>query len=358
MRLTVTGSSWCTAEAERPNEQWQADHTELDIMVLDQSGKPARPWLSVILDDHSRAVSGYTPFLGAPTALQTALSLRQAIWRKTDPLWPVCGIPDILYSDHGSDFTSQHLEQACHDCRIQIIHSTVARPQGRGKIERFFGTITTELLPLLPGHIPHGSNGKPQTPPALTMADLDAALGAFITGTYNRRVHSETGQTPIERWTAGGWLARMPESLEELDLLLLTLAKPRKVHRDGVHAHGLRYLDLTLSAYVGESVEIRYDPRDLAEIRIYHQGRFLCRAVAPELAQHTITLKDLQAARNQRRRQLRTELDQRRSLVDVLSTPTASPIPANAALAARTNIEPADKPAAAPKSRLRTYLTD
>jgi putative transposase len=35
------------------------------------------------------------------------LALRQAIWRKEDPRWIVCGIPDVLYTDNGSDFTSQ-----------------------------------------------------------------------------------------------------------------------------------------------------------------------------------------------------------------------------------------------------------
>ena len=46
-------------EASRPNEIWQADHTPLDIWVLDERGQPARPWLTVILDDYSRAVAGF-----------------------------------------------------------------------------------------------------------------------------------------------------------------------------------------------------------------------------------------------------------------------------------------------------------
>jgi len=50
--------------------------------------------------------------------------------------------------------------------------------------------------------------------------------------------------------------------VEQLDLLLLTVAKPRKVQQDGIHFQGLRYLDLTLSAYIGEPVVIRYDPAD------------------------------------------------------------------------------------------------
>ena len=70
----------------------------------------------------------------------------------------------------------------------------------------------------------------------------------------------------------------MPDSLEVLDLLLLTVSTPRKVQRDGIHLHGLRYFAITLAPYVGEPVTIRYDPRDLAEIRVYHDDEFLCRS--------------------------------------------------------------------------------
>lgn len=323
-------------QAERPNDVWQADHTQLDVLVVDHAGRPARPWLTVVLDDHSRAVAGYSVSLDAPSALQTALALRQAIWRKSDPAWPVCGIPGALYSDHGSDFTSRHLDQVCVDLHIQIIHSTAGVPQGRGKIERFFGTVTTELLPALPGHLAPGAGG-PATRPTLSLAELDAAIGRFIIGDYHARKHSETREPPAERWQAGGWLPRLPESLEQLDLLLLTVAKPRVVHRDGIRFQGLRYLDLTLAAYVGEPVTVRYDSRDLGEIRVFHHGRFLCRAIAPELADRTISLRELQAARTAQRRALRTQLKQRRSLADALcSSPTlagfepreASPPPA------------------------------
>ena len=101
----------------------------------------------MIEDDHSRAVVGYTIGLAAPSAINTALALRQAIWRKSHPAWPMCGIPEVLYSDHGSDFTSRHLEQVCAALHVRLIHSTAGVPQGRGKLERLFGTINTELLP-------------------------------------------------------------------------------------------------------------------------------------------------------------------------------------------------------------------
>ncbi|SEN91806.1 putative transposase [Cryobacterium luteum] len=186
--------------ASRPNEQWQVDHTLLDVAVLDTSGVPVRPWLTIVLDDYSRAIAGYTVFTGAPTAEQTALALHQAVNRKLNPAWPISGLPDILYSDHGSDFTSARLERVCLDTHIQLIHSRVGIPQGRGKIERFYGTVTTELLPHLPGHIPHGTNGTSITPATLPLRQFDEILERFIVDDYNHRPHSETREAPSRRW--------------------------------------------------------------------------------------------------------------------------------------------------------------
>jgi transposase InsO family protein/DNA transposition AAA+ family ATPase len=296
------------ARAERPNATWQADHTQLDILVLDANGQPKRPWLTTVIDDYSRIVAGYTVFLGAPSTLQTCLALRQAIWRKEDPAWPVCGIPEVLYVDHGCDFTSHHLEQVAADLKIQLVHSAVARPQGRGKVERLFGTLNTELLCDLPGYL---VDGKPATAPRLSLSALDAAIGAHIIGNYNAREHQEIDAIPRVAWLGNGWVPRIPQSLESLDLLLIEVATARIVRRDGIHFEGLRYLDATLAAYVGESVTVRYDPRDLAEIRVFHHDRFLCRAINQQHSDQTLSLKDIQTARVAHRRALRGQITER-----------------------------------------------
>jgi putative transposase len=343
-------------QAARPNELWQADHTELDLLVLDANGSPARPWLTVVLDDCSRAVAGYSVFLGAPSALNLSLALRQAIRRKTDPGWVVHGLPDALYVDHGSDFTSDHIAAVAADLHIRLVHSAVGRPQGRGKLERFFGSITTELLPTLPGHLMHG---KPASPPRLSLPELDAALGRWITNTYHQRPHSETGQPPQQAWLADGWLPRTPDSLEALDLLLVMVAKPRVVHRDGIRFQGLRYLDPTLAAYVGEPVTIRYDPRDLGEIRVFHRNRFLCRAISSQYAGQPLTLKDIQTARTAHRRALRGQLAERRAAVaEYLPPHPATRIdhdgPLSQAAMTPTPQAPPDKT----RPRLYSYLED
>ena len=318
-------------EASRPNEIWQADHTPLDIWVRDEKGQAVRPWLTIILDDYSRTVAAYRLSVQAPSAYQTALALRQAIWRKTDPRWHICGIPEAFYTDHGSDFTSEHLEQVSADLKMPLIFSTVARPRGRGRIERFFLTINQLFLSGLPGYAPRGMS---QPRPGLTLVELEQRLTAFPQDVYHYRSHSETGVAPQARWEASGFLPQLPESLEQLDLLLLTVAKPRRVQQDGIHFQGLRYLDLTLAAYVGEAVVIRYDPNDLAEIRVYYQQRFLCRALCQELTGQTVGLPEIVQARTQRRREVGQGLKQRSKMVEAVlanhapeAAPSANPDP-------------------------------
>jgi putative transposase len=152
----------------------------------------------------------------------------------------------------------------------------------------------------------------------LTLSMFETHLQHFILADYHQRPHSETGVPPHARWAAGGFLPQLPESLEHLDLLLLTVAKSRKVHPDGIRFQGFRYLDPTLAAYVGEAVIIRYDPRDMAEIRVFHQQRFLCRAICAELAGDTIALREIIQARTHRRKALRRTLQDRARTVEAL----------------------------------------
>src|SRR6266511_4055402 len=121
-------------------------------------------------------MAGYFLTFDAPSALNTSLALRQAIWRKDEPRWHICGIPQVLYTDSGSDFTSQHLGQVSVDLHMRLTNSIPGQPRGRGRIERFFKTVQQMLLCALPGYaLPQGPvRGVPQ----LTLGDLDARFRA------------------------------------------------------------------------------------------------------------------------------------------------------------------------------------
>ena len=63
---------------------------------------------------------------------------------------------------------------------------------------------------------------------------------------------------------------------------------------------------------------LRFDPRDMAEIRVFHNDKFLCSAICPELAGATVPLREILRARNRRRRELRGVLRNRQAAVDTL----------------------------------------
>jgi putative transposase len=300
-------------EAPRSNAIWQADHAQLSILLLREGGQAARPWLTIVIDDYSRAIAGYYLGFDPPSSMRTALALRQGIWRKGHPHWHICGIPEVLYTDNGSDFTSKHIEQVAVDLKMRLVFSTPGKPQGRGRIERFFRTVNQMFLCELDGYIK-----RKRHKPSLTLERFEELFRTFLLETYHRRTSVEGRPVPSERWEGGGFLPRMPESLEQLDLLLMQEVRARKVRRDGIHFQGLRYLSLTLAAYVGEDVTIRFDPRDMGEIRVFHKDRFLCPAVSAELAGETIPLRDIIRVRNQRRRELSSLLHDRQQVVDSL----------------------------------------
>jgi putative transposase len=334
-------------EASHSNAMWQADHCELPILLLDEAGQPDKPWLTAIEDDYSRMIVGYRLSFQASTALTTALALRQAICSKEDPRWHAYGIPTVFYTDHGSDFTSKHMEQVAADLPMELIFSQVSIPRGRGKVERFFRSVEQLLLQDLPGYAPKGSTGvKAQ----LSLPAFEQHFRTWLLENYHTRIHVETTCKPQERWEAGGFLPRTPKSLEQLDLLLLTVAKMRHVQQDGIRFQGYRYMDPTLAGYVKEEVMIRYDPADMAVIRIFHQERFVCRAICQELSGQTVSLKEIEKARSLRRKQVREGLSTRAAMVDrfveIHHGPTPEP---------KTVVEPASVQV---QPQLKRYIND
>lgn len=126
-------------EALRPNELWLTD--ALHAMMV--AGR--KTYLFGVLDDHSRMLVGYR-FGYAEDTVRLAAALRPALAAR--------GVPENLYCDNGSAYIDTWLMRACAKLGVKLVHSTPGRPQGRGKIERFFRTVRDQFLVELstPGH--------------------------------------------------------------------------------------------------------------------------------------------------------------------------------------------------------------
>jgi putative transposase len=145
-------------EASAPNELWVADCLHGPVI----SGK--RAILIAVLDDHSRLVVAVR-FAHAESTVRLEAVLRHAFQSH--------GIPARLYCDNGQNFTSRQLGRICAVLGVRPIHSAPGRPQGRGKIERFFRTLRDGLLVEL---------GRGGEPPGLE--ELEGMLQAWIERVY------------------------------------------------------------------------------------------------------------------------------------------------------------------------------
>jgi putative transposase len=248
-------------EASRPNELWTGDALHGHRI----NGR--KTYLFAFVDDHSRAVVGHRWGFAEDT-VRLAAALRPALASR--------GVPNYVYVDNGSAFVDSWLLRACAKLGIKLVHSTPGRPQGRGKIERFFRDVTSEFLVEIAA-----ADGKPGRT-VTDLAELNRLFTAWVETVYHRRVHSETGQAPLGRWLAGGPFAvPAPADLAEA----FRWSEHRTVSKTAVVSlHGNRYqVDPLL---VGRRVELVFDPFDLTTIRVRADGADHGRALPHQITRH------------------------------------------------------------------------
>ncbi len=140
------------------------------------------------------------------------------------------------------------------------------------------------------------------------LSELEELIKDFIINDYHHAIHSTTGEAPIALWNKHQIIPQMPDSIEKLNLLLLTAKKFRIVQRDGIRFAGFRYFHPNLIAYIGESIIIHFVPNDLSEIWVYEQNQLICKAVCEEFQDQSITYEELKKLRTNRKKGLRQEI--------------------------------------------------
>ena len=171
-------------EADTPNQIWTGDALHGPVVA----GRKA--YLFAFLDDHSRLLTGYR-WCHAEDTLRLEAALRGGLESR--------GLPQVVYLDNGAAMVSGQLLRALAVLGIRLVHSRPGRPQGRGKIERFFRTVRGQFLVELTADAladPAGLGG----PDGLRR--LNDLFTAWVETVYHHRVHSETGQTPLARFHA------------------------------------------------------------------------------------------------------------------------------------------------------------
>ena len=249
--LANTGRIFQRFERQHANSLWQGDMMFGPWLPdPDRPGKKRRAHLFCFIDDHSRLVP-YAEFFFDEALPRMERVLKVGILRRGKPL--------AIYVDNGRVYASNQFGAACASLDIQRIHAAPYSPEGKGKIERLFLTVRLQFLP------------EVEVSEITTLADLNESLWAWLECVYHRTVHTETEQTPLERYQQGLDTIRSadPEILRKAFLWRET----RKVRKDGcIELQGNRYqVDPHLA---GRKLELRFDPFDLSRMEVFSGRNF------------------------------------------------------------------------------------
>ncbi|MBN2194312.1 MAG: transposase [Polyangiaceae bacterium] len=176
------------------------------------------------------------------------------------------GPPITLLTDHGSAYQATRFQVACEALGIHLAKSKPYRAEARGLIERFNRSLKEQFESEV--------RGRDLLP---TLDELNAWFEAWLAERYHRDVHSETGETPTDRF-ARSFTPRPVPDLQTVDEYL-RLREQRTVHRkwSTVEVQGFRFV--VHPSLRGRRVHVLVDPFDLGYVLIAYDGRVVERAL-------------------------------------------------------------------------------
>lgn len=239
-------------EADHPNDLWQSDMLVGPWLPdPDRPGKVRRANLFAFLDDHSRLL------LHGRFSFRESLPHLELVFRRALQKW---GVPRRAYYDNGQVYRSLHMKRIVAELGIyRVVFTRPRRPEGHGKIEALNRYIRAAFLAELS---------------ATSITTLDALNEAFVAWAdrdYNRRVHSETGAAPLDRWREGLDHVRFADD-EKLRQAFLW-KETRTADKTGVFSLlGVRYQ--VGPKLARRKLEVRFDPEALHEVEVWSKGAF------------------------------------------------------------------------------------
>jgi len=231
-------------EAEMSNDLWQSDCMHGPRVTVED--KLRKTYLFAIIDDHSRLIP-HAQFYLRENIESFRDCLIQALQKR--------GLPRRLFVDNGAPFRSHRLKYACARLGIALLHTTPYSPESKGKIERAIKTIRMQVLPLLPQE--------------LTLQTLNQRLKGWVEEEYQKRKHSSTGQSPLERYLSHLALLR-PAPKDLLEYFRIPVV--RKVYKDRTVSLNGKLYEAPLGL-VGKQVMLLYHEHDPQRIEVIYDER-------------------------------------------------------------------------------------
>jgi transposase InsO family protein len=240
--------------------------------VLIPRGEWVTPVLFGVLDDRSRLACHLQWYL-SETAEVVVHGLSQAFQKR--------GLPRAGLSDNGAAMTAAEVVEGL--TRLGILQQTTLpyTPEANAKIEILWASVEGRLMAMLE----HVSD--------LTLARLNEATLAWVEHEYNRKVHSETGETPIARFLNGPSVMRPSPDSATLRLAFTRTERRMQRKSDGTIVLGGRRFEVPDRYRHLTQLEVRYASWDLSHVHLVDErtGAVVCRLFPQNKGQNASGLR-------------------------------------------------------------------
>ncbi len=235
------------------NMLWQADVSHGPYLKTPRKKLPT--YLFAFIDDCSRIVP-FAMFSSKQNIDPLKEVFKQGVLRR--------GIPRLVYADNGKIYRSDSFNIICASLGITLVHTKPYDPASKGKIERFFGTIRQRFYPLF------------KDKPFSSIDKLNGAFWAWLEEDYHRREHSSLGMSPLDKYLSQTSSIRMVDDPQKLEEVFLQ-REERKVNHDGTVSLFKQLYEVS-PQFIGQRVELRFNPQDMTRVYIFSQGQNIARA--------------------------------------------------------------------------------
>lgn len=273
-------------------ERVEIDHTPLDVMVVNEKTGlvDGRPWLTSLIDKHSRIILGFEIGFEPPSELSVMRALRNAILPKTylkSELpnllneWIAYGIPTSITCDNGFEFHANDLKRMCVELNIELQFCPKKQANYKGGIERLQGHLNSSVCHRIPGttfsNVDKRGEYNSEKSARVYLNDLKKLIHEWVIDIHSHEINRITHRTPYAIWNEGLQIREplLPESIQQLDLIL-TKEYTRKLNHEGVMLHGLHYNSGELAllrkrSYESYDVKVRFNPSNIQSIWVYDE---------------------------------------------------------------------------------------
>lgn len=230
------------------NQLWQAD--TMFGPYVKHNGTSVQTKLIAFIDDASRVVC-HGEFFISENMDTLIKALRSALYKR--------GIPEQIYVDNGSIYTSKEFTLICARIGCILRHAPVKDPAAKGKIERFYRNVRDNFLCK-----------------KLDLSSLETLNKQFITwleDEYNSKVHSSIGMKPIDRFGLDLKRIRFLSPCENNDELFYT-EEERDVKKDNTFS--LKSIRFEAPADLREkTIQVRYDRHHFDKVIVFYKDQNL-----------------------------------------------------------------------------------